>query len=68
VPAHRNDDHVGWEAEADEGGPWDCSGTRAPGLMSIVSLLPAITGSATAPFQLSYIPLTEVICAAETLS
>src|SRR4030095_6780384 len=50
VPAHREDDHLGREAEASERGPCDGSGARMAG--SHGSSLPApgaLTADATAP-------------------
>jgi RES domain-containing protein len=51
VPADRDDDDLGWEPKADEGGPQDWSGTRRRVLMAPVSLLEGVTANATLPFR-----------------
>jgi hypothetical protein len=49
VPADRDDDDLGWELKADEGGPRDGSGTRAASSHAPVSLLEGVTANATVP-------------------
>ena len=48
VPADRDHDDIGWEAEAAEGGAWDRSRGGRRILMSAVSLLKAVVANATA--------------------